>query len=75
MPLMFAGGVAIAIAVGLQYFLIFRSIAVVVAVTLAIAAGAWFVTRNSFGTFEISMRYNLGLLTAESKTLYVEIDG
>jgi hypothetical protein len=46
-PLMFAGGFGIAIVVGLQYFLLFRSVAAVAATTVVAAAGACLLTRRS----------------------------
>jgi hypothetical protein len=46
----------------------------VLAVTLLAAAAAWFLTRSSLHTFEVSIRYNLGLVSQESTMLYKEID-
>jgi hypothetical protein len=74
MPVMMAGGVAIAIIVAIQHFLLFHSRPLVLAVTLLAAAAAWFLTRSSLHTFEVSIRYNLGLVSQESTMLYKEID-
>ena len=45
------------------------------AVTLLAAAAAWLLTRTSLDTFEVSIRYHLGLVSQESTTLYQEING
>jgi len=66
LPMMLAGGAVIAIAVGLQYFLIFRSPWTVLGTTAALAAAAWFVTRSSLEAFDVNIRFHLGLLTTES---------
>ena len=63
-----------AVAVGLQYFLVFRSPAVVAAVTVVVGAAAYFLTRWSLEAFAASIRFHLGLLSAESGTFYKEID-
>lgn len=73
LPLMMVGGIAMAVAVGLQYFLVFRSTAVVATVTVFLGAAAYFLTRWSLGAFAASIRFHLGLLSAESGTLYKEI--
>ena len=75
MPLMMAGGLVIAIMVALQHFLLFHSRPLVLAVTLLAAAAAWLLTRTSLDTFEVSIRYHLGLVSQESTTLYQEING
>jgi hypothetical protein len=74
LPLMIVGGMAMAVAVGLQYLLVFRSPAVVAAVTLVLGAAAYFLTRWSLEAFAASIRFHLGLVSAESGTLYKEID-
>jgi hypothetical protein len=74
MPLMMAGGVVIAILVAIQHFLLFHSRPLVLAVTLMAAAAAYFLTRSSLHTFEVSIRYHLGLVSQESTMLYKEID-
>jgi hypothetical protein len=75
LPLMMAGGLVIAIVVALQHFLLFHSRPLVLAVTLLAAAAAYFLTRTSLHTFEVSIRYHLGLVSQESTMLYKEIDG
>jgi type IV secretory pathway TrbD component len=75
MPLMMAGGMVIAVMVALQHYLLFHSRPLVLAVTLLAAAAAWFLTRASLDTFEVSIRYHLGLVSRESAMLYQEIDG
>lgn len=72
-PIMLLGGGAIAVAVGLQYFLLFHSHAAVVGATLALALTASLVTRGSLGALETSMRFHLGLLSNETKAIYTEI--
>jgi len=74
LPLMFVGGVVMAIAVGLQYFFVFRSPATVAAVTAVAGVAAYFVTRPSLDALAGSMRYSLGQLSAKSGTFYKEID-
>src|ERR1022692_1630174 len=64
----------IAIAVGLQYFLIFRSVIAVVFVTLGLCAASWLVTRSSLAAFEVTIRFRLGLLSNESKGIYTEVE-
>lgn len=74
MPLMIAGGLAMAIAVALQHFFVFRSPLIVLIATVIVAAAAYLLTRNSLETFAVAIRFNLGLLSAESGSLYKEID-
>jgi len=38
-------------------------------------SAAYFLTRSSLETFEVSIRYHLGLVSQESTMLYKEIDG
>jgi hypothetical protein len=75
LPLMMGGGMVIAILVAVQHFLLFHSRPLVLAATLLAAAAAWFLTRGSLHTFEVSIRYHLGLVSQESTMLYKEIDG
>ena len=75
LPLMMAGGLAIAVVVALQHFLLFHSRPLVLAVTLGAAAAAYLLTRSSLHTFEVAIRYHLGLVSQESALLYKEIDG
>ncbi len=74
LPLMILGAAAMAVAVGVQHFFIFRSPVIAAAVTAVLAAAAWFLTRGSLRALENAMRYSLGLLTQESGALYKEID-
>jgi hypothetical protein len=73
MGIMLLGGLCVAIAVGLQYALLFRSVAVVLLVSAALAGAAWVVTRASLGTFAVNMRYNLGLASAEVGPMFREV--
>ncbi len=73
LPLMLGCGLAAAIAVGVQYFLIFRFPALVALAVVALAVAAYFATKASLSTLTVSMRYHLGLLSAETGKLYKEI--
>lgn len=75
MILLMGGGLAIAIAVGLQYALIFRSRLVVLAVTVALCVAAGLVARSSLAAFEVAIRFHLGMLSTESKGIYAEVNG
>ena len=72
---MILGGIVIAMAVGLQYFLIFHSRAMVLATTLVVGAGAYFATRSSLRVFEVAIRFHLGILSTESTGIYQEVEG
>jgi hypothetical protein len=74
LPFLMLGAVVIAIVVGLQYFLVFRSAATVAAAAMGVAAAAYVLTRRSLEAFAQSIRYNLALLASESGTLYKEVD-
>jgi hypothetical protein len=73
LPLMLGGGLAMAIAVGLQY-LLFRSASLVVILTLVPGIAAFVSARLSMGAPAASMRYHLGLVSAENGRLYKEIE-
>jgi hypothetical protein len=73
LPLMFLGGLAMALVVSLQYYFLFRSPALVAAATLAAGAAAWWLTQSSFRSMEASMRYNLGLISSEAGDFYKEV--
>jgi hypothetical protein len=75
MGIMFLGGFVMALAVGLQYFLVFHSRAVVLVTTLGLGSVAYFATRASLLVFEGSIRFHLGHLSTESKGLYLEVEG
>jgi hypothetical protein len=74
LPLLMFGGAAIAIAVAVQYLIVFRTPLVVTAVTASLAAAAGWLTRRALNTMESSMRYSLGTLSNESGNFYTEID-
>jgi len=74
MGIMMGGALAISIAVGLQYWLVFRSVWMVAAVTGGLLATAGVVTRASLAAFAVAMRFNLGLESAETGTIYTEIE-
>ena len=73
LPLLLGFGLAAGIAVTVQYFLIFRSPVSVAVCTVVLGIAAWFGTKVSLSTLAVAMRYHLGLLTAESGTIYKEI--
>lgn len=73
-PLMLGGGLVMAAIVAVQYFVIFRSRLAVVGATAIVAAGAWAVTRVSLKALGESIRFHLGLFSAESGTIYHEIN-
>jgi hypothetical protein len=75
LPVMMGGGLVIAIMVAQQHYLLFHSRPLVLAATLLAAAATYFLTRASLDTFEVSIRYHLGLVSQESIMLYQEIDG
>jgi hypothetical protein len=72
--IMLAGGVAIGIAVAIQYLVVFRSVLVVAVVTALVAMTALLVTRASLEAFTVAMRFNLGLVSEEVGPLYTEVD-
>jgi hypothetical protein len=74
MPIMMMGMAAAAIAVALQYFVIFHSPATVMLSTVVIAAIAYLVTQRSLKSFEVAMQFNLGLDSGEAVPLYREIE-
>ena len=69
-----AGVMIIAVAVALQYFLLFRSPLAVAMATVGIGAAAYAATRSSLGSLETTMRITLGLVSGESGSIYKEID-
>ncbi len=73
LPLLLGCSLAAGIAVAVQYFLIFRSPAVVAGATLVLGIAAWFGTKATLSTLSVAMRYHLGLLSAETGTIYKEI--
>ena len=73
LPLLLGSGLVGGIAVTAQYYLIFRSPIVVAGAVAALAIAAHFLTKASLSSLAVSMRYHLGLLSAESKSIYKEI--
>jgi len=73
-PMMMLAGIAGAIAVGLQYFFVFRSPLLVAMATALAAVAAYYLTRSSINALEASIRFHLGILSSESGTLYREIN-
>jgi hypothetical protein len=73
-PLMLGGGLVMAAIVAVQHFVIFRSRLAVLGATAIVAAGAWAVTRVSLKALGESIRFHLGLVSAESGTIYHEIN-
>jgi hypothetical protein len=73
LPTLVLGGAVMAAVAALQYFVVFRSPAVVAGAAMAAGAAAWWATRASLASFAVSIRYHLGLVSAESGTLYKEI--
>jgi hypothetical protein len=74
MLLSIVGIFVLVIAVGVQYFVIFRSRALVAVAAVAIGAAAWIATRRSLRAVERTMRFRLGLLRAESGRFYREVE-
>ncbi len=74
LPLLIGGGLGIAIVVGLQYVLIFRSPVAALAATGIASATAWYLTKGSLKTLAVSIRYNLGLVSEETKGIYQEVE-
>jgi hypothetical protein len=73
LPILLMGGAAAGIVVAAQFFLVFRSVWIVLAVTVAAAAGAWLLTRSSLTAFAESMRFHLSLASQETGAIYKEI--
>jgi uncharacterized membrane protein YccC len=73
LAILLVGGMVVGIAVGLQYFLIFHSPAMVLAVTAALAIASWLLARSSLATLEVGIRFHLGMLSNESKGIYTEV--
>jgi hypothetical protein len=72
--MLIAGAIVMAMAVGLQYYFVFRSRAMVLFATLGVGALAWLLTRSSVAALAVSIRYHLGLASSESGSLYKEVD-
>jgi hypothetical protein len=74
LPVMMIGGIAMSLVVALQHFILFRSPQAVLAATVVAAIAAFYLTRASLGSFEITMRHHLALQSVESGTLYKEVN-
>jgi len=74
LPLMLLGGIVMAIAVAVQYFLIFRSMLAVAAATVVFGAAAWLITRHSLATVETNILYDLTLISNEGRVMFSEIE-
>ena len=59
LTLILGGGIVASIAVGVQYWLVFRSPVVVAVAAPVLGVAAFFATRASLSTLAISMRYHL----------------
>lgn len=73
--IMMMGGLAMAAAVAIQYYVIFRSTAVVLGATILLVGVAAFLTRLSAAAAAHSFAYNLALTSGEAGPLYREIEG
>jgi len=71
--LMMVWGLAAGAAVALQYFVIFRSTALTMGVSVALGAAAYFVTTASLRSLATSMRYHLNMTSQSVGNLYQEI--
>ena len=74
LPMMILCGIAMAITVGVQYVLVFRSPAIVAASTVGIGAAAFWLTRWSLSAFAANIRWRLEVLSAEIGSVYKEVD-
>jgi len=72
--IMIVGGVCMALAVGIQHFVLFRSVTAVMAAAVIVGAAAVLVTRSSLSAFAVTMRYHLGVASAEVGPMFQEID-
>ena len=73
LPVLMGGVLISAILVALQFFLLFRSELGVMIATAVLAATAYLSTRSALSSLVVSMRYNLGIVSAEATLLYKEI--
>jgi hypothetical protein len=73
-PVMMLGGIVVSAIVGLQHFLLFRSMEAVIAATCVAGAAAFYVTRSSLRSFELTMRHNLAMESVASGSLYKEVN-
>ena len=73
LPILFGGAAVAAIVVAVQFFLVFRSAWIVLAVSAVAALGAWLLTRSSLTSFAESMRFHLSLASQETGAIYKEV--
>jgi len=73
MGILMVGAVAIAVAVGIQYFVIFHSPATAAASAVVLGGVAWMATRQAVRGFAEAMRYDLATVSGEAGTLYREV--
>jgi hypothetical protein len=73
LPALIATGTGMAVAVALQHLLIFRSPAIVTATIVTGAIAAFFLTRGSLRALALSVRFYLGIDSAEHGTIYTEV--
>jgi hypothetical protein len=64
----------VGVALAVQYFFLFPSLARVAAATVAAGTAAWFLTRSALASFEANIRYNMSLVSADSGSLYKEVN-
>ncbi len=64
----------VGVALAVQHFFLFHSLTRVAIATVVAGAAAWFLTRGALGSFEASIRHNLGVVSAESGNLYKEVN-
>ncbi len=74
LPMLILSAAIMGVAVAVQLFFVFPSLTRVGLATVVAGAVAWFLTRSSLSALETSIRHNLGLVSAESGTLYVEVN-
>jgi hypothetical protein len=73
MPLVMLGGLFIAASVAVQHWVLFRSPFAVLAATVGLSLIAAWATKSSVAAFADSIRFNLGLESNESGSLYAEL--
>jgi len=74
LPLMILGGMVMAIAVAVQYYVIFRYTIAVPAATVVFGIAAWLITRRSLDTVETNIRYDLNQISNEGRVMFSEIE-
>ncbi len=74
LPAMLIGGVFVAIAMALQFFLIFRVRLAVPVATIAMAAAAWLGTRYALRRLAVDMQFGIAQDTGEVTGIYTEVN-